>query len=266
MPNSDNKIPIVTSPSYKVDPADQQSLQEFLSSVPIKVRPSSIVVVDPQIWSSVAKNMSLEPTGVAFTVGDRVYLNGAAFHPSAEQQRKFRNDLGEGGNLATFALAHELAHMQDTEHPRAWQEQHDAIYNQNGKKIYAGWEKAEQAQRNQNAQMEKTAHDTRMGILEKYFENPLAETQEAPIARNLNPTAQPDAENIERHDHPVIAAAGGMKGEPAPVLLQKLNGHIGNMGQDEIADTAAKFGITAADDIQTATAKLHQALSAPVAA
>jgi hypothetical protein len=236
-----------------------------MSRVPVKVRPSSIVVVDPQQWGNVSKNMSMEPTGVAFTVGDRVYINGAAFHPSAEQQRKFKNDLGEGGNLATFALAHELAHMQDTEHPRAWQESHDSIYNQNGKKIYAGWEKAEQAQRKENAQMEKTAHDTKFGILERYFENPLAETQDAPIARNLNPTAQPHAEN-EPHRHPVIAAAGGMKGEPAPVLLQKLNGHIGNMGQDELADTAAKFGITAADNIQSATAKLHSALSTPVAA
>jgi hypothetical protein len=265
MPNSDNKtIPIVSSPSYSVDPADQQELQEFLASAAVKSRPSSIVVVDPQQWSSVSNHMSLEPTGVAFTVGDRVYLNGAAFHPSAEQLRKFKNDLGEGGNLATFALAHELAHMRDTEYPRAWQEAHGAIYNQNGKKIYAGWQKAEQAQRKENAQMEKTAHDTKFGILEKYFENPLAEPREAPIARNLNPRAQPHAEN-EPHGHPVIAAAGGMKGEPAPVLLQKLNEHIGGMDQSGLSDVAAKFGITAADNLQSATAKLHQALS-PTAA
>jgi hypothetical protein len=111
----------------------------------------------------------------------------------------------------------------------------------------------------------KIAQDVQIGLNAGNAANNAEHPPAASGPRTPHRLGVPHAEN-ERHDHPVIAAAGGMKGEPAPVLLGKLNSHIANMDQDNLADAAAKFGITSADTLQSATAKLRGALSAPVAA
>ena len=89
------------------------------------------------------------PTRTAFTVGDRIYLNGATLQ--ADNNSGSAQDLGHSGQnvrLAELALSHELAHMQDAR-PRPWQEAHDSIYNAEGQKIFQQWQKsvAEQQKR-----------------------------------------------------------------------------------------------------------------------
>lgn len=149
MPN-DNSIPVTAAQGYTPTPESLRRVSDYLNSVPVKTKPSAVILIDPQQFASVAKQMTGgAPTRTAFTIGDRIYLNGATLQ--ADSNNGVAQDLGHSGQnvrLAELALSHELAHMQDNR-PRPWQEAHDSIYNAEGQKIFQQWQKsvAEQQKR-----------------------------------------------------------------------------------------------------------------------
>ena len=147
----DKSTPVITGQGYVLSPTDRQRISDFIDGVNVNNRPSAVVVIDPQQFSSVAPKMTGgAPTRTAFTIGDRIYLNGATLEPSGTSG--IQQDLGrdkQNVRLAELAMSHELAHMQDTR-PRPWQEAHDSIYNANGLKIFGDWQKSV-AQQQKNA-------------------------------------------------------------------------------------------------------------------
>lgn len=154
MPNNEsNSIPVTSAGIYKLSTQDSQRVSDFLASVSVKNRPSAVIVIDPQQFASIATKMTGgAPTRTAFTIGDRIYLNGATLH--SDNTDGIQKDLGRDGQkarLAELALSHELAHMQDTR-PRPWQEAHDSIYNSEGQKIFQQWQKSVDAQQKREAQ------------------------------------------------------------------------------------------------------------------
>lgn len=149
MPNTQQpSIPVISAKDYPLDPKTIGRVQQFLAQTNVKIRPSSIVVVAPDRFEAARKAVGTSgPTRTAFTVGNRIYLNGATLFPSSDTS-SIAKDLGVNNydHLAEFALSHELAHMNDTR-PRAWQEAHDSIFNQRGHQIYSDWLKIAAAQK-----------------------------------------------------------------------------------------------------------------------
>lgn len=149
MPNTRQPgVPVISAKNYPLDAKTIERVQTFLAQTDVKSRPSSVVVVSPDQFESVRKAVGTSgPTRTAFTVGNRIYLNGATLFPSSDTA-SIAKDLGVGNydHLAEYALSHELAHMNDSR-PRAWQEQHDQIFNQQGHKIYSDWLRLSESQK-----------------------------------------------------------------------------------------------------------------------
>lgn len=111
--------------------------------LPTKVKPSSVVLVSPDAFSHVAKQLGGNDTLVAFSNGDRTYLNAAVLNPSQDYLRTVIDNLqtpfaGQNPqevygdkitpqNLAEWTLAHETAHMNSKLRP---QQQEDRDYLQ----------------------------------------------------------------------------------------------------------------------------------------
>ena len=144
-------VPVTTTQGYTLKPEQLNRISDFIDAVQIKNRPSAVIVIDPANFAAVATKMTGgAPTRTAFTIGDRIYLNGSTL----SSDNGAAQDLGHSGQksrLAELALSHELAHMQDTR-PRPWQEAHDSIYNSEGQKIFQQWQQAVDAQQKRAAQ------------------------------------------------------------------------------------------------------------------
>lgn len=138
-----NDTLILGSTSYKPTEADTQRLRRFVRWLPTKVKPSSVVLVSPDAFSHVAKQLGGNDTLVAFSNGDRTYLNAAVLNPSQDYLRTVIDNLqtpfaGQNPqevygdkitpqNLAEWTLAHETAHMNSKLRP---QQQEDRDYLQ----------------------------------------------------------------------------------------------------------------------------------------
>lgn len=148
----DKPVPVTSNQGYNLSPAESQRVSDFVNSVGVKNKPSAVVILDPQQFSSIAPKMTGgAPTRTAFTIGDRIYLNGATLGSSGTSG--IQQDLGrdkQNVRLAELALSHELAHMQDGR-PRPWQEAHDSIYNAEGLKIFGDWQKSVANKQKQSA-------------------------------------------------------------------------------------------------------------------
>lgn len=134
---------ILGSSSYKPTDAEARRLQTFVKWLPTKVKPSSIVLVSPDAFPNVAKQLGGNDTLVAFSNGDRTYLNAAALNPSRDYLKTVIDNLrtpfaGQNPqeaygdkitpqNLAEWVLAHETAHMNSKLRP---QQQEDRDYLQ----------------------------------------------------------------------------------------------------------------------------------------
>lgn len=123
-----NDVPILGSTGYQPTAADKQRLSTFLNWLPADKKPSSVVLIAPNRFANVAKQFTGpdEHTGIAFSVGDRTYLDAAALNPTAEYTNRVVSQLSipsnfrparetyadvDAHNLAEFALAHEIGHM-----------------------------------------------------------------------------------------------------------------------------------------------------------
>lgn len=157
-----NKIPVIVQPGYKIDPKHVQRVRDFVDNVPTKVRPTSITIIDPDKFPSVAKAFNNpDRTDVAFTIGGgRIYLNGAVFSPTMQQMQKFSQQLGtkQLGYIPEHALAHEISHLNDTAETGRQQESHDGTFNQDAAALVNQWSsKAGRAYQAEQARVDSDA-------------------------------------------------------------------------------------------------------------
>ena len=138
-----NQIPVVGSGGYKPSPNETQRVQTFLKWLPVKTKPSAIVIIPSKDFADVAKKFGSSDTNVAFQLGGRAYINQDAFSPSQdmvdklsqsiqappfENQKTFGSKLNQG-NLVEWAIGHEVGHMNSNLDPKL-QEQRDYLQNE----------------------------------------------------------------------------------------------------------------------------------------
>ena len=141
MPN--DPIPVLGSAGYTPSSADIQRVSTFLKWLPVKIKPSAVVVIPSKDFANVAKKFNSSDTNVAFQMGGRAYINADAFNPSQKmvdnlsrsiQVPPFSNHETIGskmtrGNLVEWALGHEVGHMNSNLDPKL-QEQRDYLQNE----------------------------------------------------------------------------------------------------------------------------------------
>ena len=176
-----NKIPIIIQPGYNLDPKHIQRIRDFIDTIPTKVRPTSVTVVDPDKFPEVVKAFNNpDKTDVAFTIGGgRIYLNGAVFSPTMQQMQKFSQQLGtkQLGYIPEHALAHEISHLNDTKETGRQQESHDGTFNNDATTLVNQW--ASKAGRAYQAEQSRIDSDQRKiqptpASVNTTFENPMS--------------------------------------------------------------------------------------------
>lgn len=212
MPN-DNSIPVTAAQGYTPTPESLRRVSDYLNSVPVKTKPSAVILIDPQQFASVAKQMTGgAPTRTAFTIGDRIYLNGSTLSSDSGAAQDLGHS-GQNGRLAELALSHELAHMQDAR-PRSWQEAHDSIYNAEGQKIFQQWQKAVDAQQKRAVQAYQQMHEQSMVKVPQELQDRLPSS---PVSTQLQ---SPQGRAYQAEQARVDSDAGKIQPAQAPIKTQ----------------------------------------------
>lgn len=134
------RIPVVTNPKYKISPDKIERISRFINESSPSRKPTAVVIVNPDEWDKTVKGMGAKDTNYGFTSANRVYVNGKIF--DLDQSAPLAKALYTQPNkyLPELTIAHELAHMNDTEHDDSWQEKHDPMYSDRGQKILKDWQ------------------------------------------------------------------------------------------------------------------------------
>jgi len=136
-----HKIPVLAGRGYKGSPKTIERISRFINEVPVDSKPSAVVIVNPDDWGATVKAMGASDTHDGFTAAGRTYLNGSIFQLDRAAELAKTLDTPANNYLPELTVAHELAHLNDTEHSPKWQEQNDIQYSDRGQKILADWQK-----------------------------------------------------------------------------------------------------------------------------
>jgi len=175
-----NRIPVLVNLKYKISPDKIERLSRFVNESSVDQKPSAVVIVSPDDWDKTVKDMGAKDTNYGFTSANRVYVNGKIF--DLDQSTSVAKELytQPSNHLPELTVAHELAHLNDTEHNADWQEKHDYQYSNRGQKIIEDWKKNQgPANANYNLQSQVAA---RQGQFQ-----PIS----APVEKTLQPPASP---------------------------------------------------------------------------
>jgi len=182
-----HRIPVLVNPKYKLSPDKVERLSRFVNESSVAQKPTAVVIVNPDDWDKTVKDMGAKDTNYGFTSANRVYVNGKIF--DLDQSAPLAKALytQPSKHLPELTVAHELAHMNDTEHNADWQEKHDYQYSDRGQKIIEDWKKNQgPADANYDLQSQVAARQNKIQPTSAPIQTQLV----APNVRTL--TAPPD--------------------------------------------------------------------------
>lgn len=135
---------IIAPQGTLVTPVQNARIQAFFDTVGVKKLPEAVVLVPAKNFKQVSETMSQKDTNWAFTAGNRVYLNDAAF------DQKHPNSHYNGPEFPEFLLGHELAHLNDSTTPfwmqerledQSWHQGTGNPYDQKSEDYLNRWQK-----------------------------------------------------------------------------------------------------------------------------